>query len=195
MLEGEGLERQRERRAREIDELQNPAAKNVGENPRRVEDVSHDGRLAENVALALDRLLQRRFAPVFTQAGRERMAAPRFGESLHEFRGRSRQKEDAHVVPFGAQGFNAVADAFEGGVGTGVDGDRRHVRAARMQVAQDGDEKVRGQIVDAVVAAVFELSDGDRLAASREAGNQNDLHARSMRVVTFAQSTAKRNLR
>ena len=64
-----------------------------------------------------------------------------------------------------------------------------------MEMLCDRNQIVTGQIVDAVVAAVFELSDGDRLAASREAGNQNDLHARSMRVVTFAQSTAKRNLR
>ena len=64
----------------------------------------------------------------------------------------------------------------EGALASRVDGDGGGLDAVRAEVLRHGEQEGGGQVVDAVVAAVLKLADGDGLAAAGHAGHDDELH-------------------
>ena len=176
MLEGEGLERERHHGLGLADELLHPFAKLRGKNAGGVHQSRACRNGGEQVAFAADGLLKRDELVAAGGERRERMAAPGFGEALDELLIRGGEKEDAHVEARLLELSDCLEGAVEGALASRVDGDGGGLDAVRAEVLRHGEQEGGGQVVDAVVAAVLKLADGDGLAAAGHAGHDDELH-------------------
>ena len=170
LLEAERLEQQRQARAVDFDQVFDPAAQGVGRELAGVDAMSRFPDLAEQFALARDALGHGK--PAIAQG----MAPPCFGKALEQGFILGLQKQQFHVHAFllerrhgvrqlahrgAAARVHAQGDAFMAGAGERFE--QRHHQGDR-------------QIVDAVVAAVFQDIERDALAGAGQTADQYQLH-------------------
>ena len=131
-----------------------------------VDLVAEFGERRDEVAFALDRFLERRQQAdvrIVRQRAGQRMAAARLGEALDQRLGARVEEQHAHVV-LARQVADQAGHFVERRTRARVDRDREPALAILGEVAGEFGEHVRRQVVDAVIACVFERVQRDGLA-------------------------------
>ena len=122
-------------------------------------------------------LLAQAFGEGLVEGG-ERVAAAGFGEAAHEGGFVCFEKEDFGLMALSGEIGKLFFDFAHFDAGADVDADGEVFDAAAADVVQhELGQYFHRHVVDAVVARVFELFEGDGFAGAGKAANQDDLHA------------------
>lgn len=103
------------------------------------------------------------------------MAAARLGEALNQRLGTGVEKQHAQVERL-RKVFDDGGHFVERTARTCVDSNGQTRLPLTMEIRRELGQEARGQVVNAIVAGVFERVQGDGFAGAGDAGNQNDAH-------------------
>lgn len=104
------------------------------------------------------------------------MAAAGLGIALQERFFLGVEKEEGEAVAFVGQGLELVLEAGDAVAGAGVDADRHLADAFLLEHAHENRQHHHRQIVDAIVVGVFQEVEGDGLARTGEAADEDEVH-------------------
>ena len=113
---------------------------------------------------------------VRTQFMRQRMAAPRFREARHQRMRGGRQEHDLDVVPLVAQQRHIVRQAGQRLGAARIDGDGQLRCAFVEQGLHQAGQQGRWQVVDTIVAGIFQHIERDGFTGAGYSGDKDDMH-------------------
>ncbi|MNL13711.1 hypothetical protein D3C87_1346280 [compost metagenome] len=189
MLEAERFKQQGELLAVAPDQFLDPAAQRVGTDVAGVDAVRRFGQRAQQFALHLDGFDQRgvvRCRIGIGAAGQggclghapgERVTAACLGVSLHQRVGVGGQEQHLHLVAGGGELAHGVRQPRQRLATANVGGHAEVGVALLGQVAGQLGQELCREVVDAVVACIFQDIEGDRLAGAGDSGDEEDPHS------------------
>jgi hypothetical protein len=106
------------------------------------------------------------------------VAAASFGKAANQYLVARVEKHDARRDAGGFELAQLRRQRGDRGAAAHIDGHRETLLAFTAQVSHQLEQQRRGQIVDAVVAGIFQHVEGDGFAGTGQAADQDDLHGK-----------------
>src|SRR6267154_1570500 len=170
LLVAERFEQKHGRFGADVEPFLDPVAQRIRQQIGRVEAIADLAHGCEDLALARQGRRER------ARARCERMAPARLGEAPDQGIVLRVEEEQAQVHALSFQRGYVFRDELERVAHAGVDAHCDMLVACTAEQLRRLLEQLPREIVDAVVAAVLQCVEGDALAGTREAADEDELH-------------------